>query len=280
MSRAKSGPWVAGAAFICVVLLALSWLLLISPRLTAAAETRDQVVQAQAQNDILRAKTAVLRQQFAELDEYKAELAGLRAQIPAEPELAESIRTIEALAVTHDVVAVGIQVNDAVDVVPVAPVPVPADEGASAPPEGAADGDDPAATEETPVTPVPVGPVPIEGFIAVPVTVTVLGPGPNVQDFIGALQTGVERLVLVHTLSGTAVDEAEDTNGRPATVIGDLEMTITGYVYVLTEPDGGLDDTGGAEEAPLPTPPVGKNPFAPNAASSGGGASATDSDED
>lgn len=281
MSESKAAPWVVGTALLSIAILAAGWLLLVSPRLESAAQTANQAEQIVAQNDVLRIQTAALREQFENIEEYKAQVAALRTQIPEDAQLTDLSRGITALAAQAGVTLISFTAGDPAPVVPAVSDPAePAAEepasGEDASGENAADaeGTDTAVVEPAEETePAPTDGVQalIDGFVAIPLTISVLGPAPNVQAFTGLLQTQLLRLVLVNTWNGAAQDVTEPSVGRPATQVGDLEMVIGGFAWVLRdtsvvngEPVDGEEEPPAVE--PMPSAP-GANPFAPTARS-------------
>ncbi|HWS58761.1 MAG TPA: hypothetical protein VN257_09485, partial [Actinotalea sp.] len=101
----------------------------------------------------------------------------------------------------------------------------------------------------------------LNGFVAMPMSVIVVGTYDATVNFLAALQTGTERLFLVTRWTATGQDESQASGGRPATAPGDLEFSIGGYAYVLTDPNAPTEPVEGAEEQPLPGAVPGKNPF-------------------
>jgi len=94
-------------------------------------------------------------------------------------------------------------------------------------------------------------------------SLNVVGTYDAVLAFVQALQTGTTRLLLLTDLQATSTPDADAGGGRPATKVGDLEVTIAGQLYVL--PD--LAAAAPVDpQAPVPTLPgavPGKNPLVP-----------------
>jgi len=251
MGRSKSASWSIGTVALCVLLLAGSWFLLIAPGLAAAAQTRTEAEQIAQQNGELQARTVELREQFADIDRYRAELAELQTQIPTDARTIDLLREIDAAAASAEVTITSAGAGDAL------PVAAPAQ---VAPTETTAQDAAAPATAEEPAA----APAAVDGFVAVPLNLTVVGPAPNVTRFMADLQTRLERLVLVDTLTGTAQPAAEAAEGRPATAVGDLEVALTGYAYVLLDPSVASAPADEPTARELPEAPGDKNPFAPN----------------
>lgn len=243
---AKKGTWIAGAAFIGVVALAGTWFLGVSPVLDETARLTAERETTQAQNVQLEAKLQQLAADSAKLPELKAELAKLQVGIPTTAQVDDFLRRVDEIQTAHQIPTVKVEVADPMSVVDnrgaLTPEPAPTDAASASPsPEPSASADDTSQEEaadesaaETPATAV-AGP---DGFVAVPVTITVLGNFVSSLGFISDLQNADGRLFLVTDLKGFGQDDAEAADGRPATVRGDVELTITGNLYVLVDPAG------------------------------------------
>lgn len=247
MSKTKATPWIAATAFLCLIILALAWFLAISPQLTAAADARSELQTVEAQNVIHAQRLATLESQAAELDTYRAELAELAVGIPPEVQIDDVLRSVASIAASAGVTV--LMTEQGVPELVVGPVatsePAPADEDADA--EGTDDAGD---TDETAA---PSGVVTgVDGLVAIPVSLTVLGGYDAAVTFVEQLQTGIPRLFLVTDYVLTGQPEAEGSDGRPATVEGDIEALVNGFVYVLAEVAS--DGTVGPVEAPVDAP--------------------------
>lgn len=269
----RSTPWIAGAAVLSVAIAGIGWVTLISPKLTTAAQTREQVETVEASNVQLKLRTDELREQFAKIGTYEAELATLQQQVPTAGRTDELLQRVHELAAERgltvtEVAVAGASLITAEAVADAQPAPVeppaaeePAEGEESAEDEGTAE----AASDAAPAphagsTSPAAGLRAVEGLSQVPVSLTVLGPADAVRDFTAALRTGMDRLLLVSAFAAESQPDTTPSQGRPATVVGDVSATLTGFTYVL-------DDTRPTVEpeleqvAPLPVP--GANPFSP-----------------
>ncbi len=279
---AKKGTWVAGTVVASVAIMAGAWLLAINPQLSEAAGLRDQTASVESQNSALSDTIEQLKKDFAHLDEYKGQLADLRTQIPTTDALSEYVREIDTIAAQHQVVVTNLVPSPAQAFVPAqvaapaAPTEEPTDPAAEESTDPTAEASPTAdATTEAPVdpgdttaTPAPDGGASVpEGFAAIPVSITVVGTYDNTVAFLNSLQTGTKRLFLVSGITGTSQKDGEATGGKPATVVGDQELVVTGFLYALPDPLASLPAPDGAEAptpAPsLPAPPPGRNPLVP-----------------
>jgi Tfp pilus assembly protein PilO len=276
MGASRTAGWVIGTVVLVLALLAGTWFLLAAPRFEAAADTMLQTENSRAQNDLLQMQNARLKADFDNLEAYKAEVATLQVQIPATAALPAYSRTLADLATANGVALLDVAPGAATLVV------VPVDPMAAPPQPPVEEGTEPSTESETGTLAdaqlgtaepaAPVGPVAPEGLVAVPFAVKVLGTYEATNAFLAALQTGTERLFLVTQVDAAKQEEAEASASKPATAEGDVELTITGFTYVLpsalpTAPSG---DEG--EVAPVPLPTSDRNPFAPLSGAPGGGA--------
>lgn len=268
MAGTKIKAWVAGTVVVCLLVLVGAWFLAVSPKLVEAQDVRTSNEDALAQQTLLRQKLATLKEQFENLDQYRAELAGLRGQIPADAQLSAFVREVEAFGAAHGVTVVAMAPG-----VPAAPVAPPAvappveqategeaaeGEATEASGEQAAEGVT-AAPTEPPASPVPAG------LVEISMSVSVVGPYANVTAFLTDLQTVGPRLMLVTSMSTTALDAAEASGGRPQTAPGDIEAIVDGRLYVLPPEAAAVappvDGEEAAEDPTLPT--SSRNVFAP-----------------
>ena len=260
----KAAGWILGTIVLALLLGVGSWFLAISPVMTETAETQEQATSTRDSNTILRSKIARLAEEFTHLDEYKAELAALQTQIPTDAQMAEYLRQVQTLATARGVTITGTTAELGQTVIPAVTLEqaAAAAEAAAAPaPAAGAEGDKAADAATTEAEKEPATP---PGFVAIPLSVTVLGSYENVVAFVGDLQNSTARLFLVTSFVGTAQDEAEAAGGRPATAVGDVEIVVTGYTYVLktllpAAPVSAVE----VAPAPLPVPPPGRNPLVP-----------------
>lgn len=239
---AKKSTWVGGTALVAAALMAGTWLLAVQPTLASADDTREQAEVAEGQNELLRAKIVQLQADFEKLPQYQAELAELRVGLPAALELSPYLRRLDAAAVAAGITLTAVEPGGP-EIVPGATTSAPVASDTTGTTDETATDTAEAAAE--PAAPVATSTGAMEGFTAVPVKFTVVGTFPAALAFLANVQTGDERLLLVTNLVGTGQAEAEASDGRPATAEGDIEMSVGGYLYVLTDP---TQATGGATD--------------------------------
>ncbi|MBO1750448.1 hypothetical protein J4G33_01365 [Actinotalea sp. BY-33] len=269
MSTSSARTWVIGTVVLSLLILVGAWFLAVTPKLAETQETRTYIEDERAREDTLRLQLATLEKQFAELDTYKAELAGLQEQIPVAASLPEYLRELQGLATTHGVTIVGVSPGAAATLELPAAAPAAAPVAAEEPAE--AEGED--ITADPDAQSAQPEPAPATRLVGIPVSLTVVGTYENVTAFLDGLQQGTDRLLLVTALSTTTQQATEASGGRPATAAGDLEATIDGNIYVLTdesvpvpadEPAEGDEPT---EDPVVELPSSDRNPFSPVAGS-------------
>jgi len=252
MNAPKTGSWIAATVVAGLLMLVAAWFLVISPTLATAAETQEEAQGQRDQNQLTQIRVERLREQFEDMEALKTELAGLQLQIPTAADVETYKREITAAALTRGVTVISLVTG--------IPNPVVA---AVDPAATAAEPVDPApVTEETDGTVAPAEPAaPVDVTYGLSVTLELLGPYQNVMAFLQDLQTGTQRIYVVEQLDGTAPEPAEATNGRPAISAGDLNLVVTGSVFVLP-PLAAVPDVTEEPLAPLPAP-NGTNPIIP-----------------
>ncbi|WP_024288212.1 hypothetical protein [Cellulomonas sp. KRMCY2] len=261
MSTTKTAPWVAGTAFLAIVLIAASWLFAISPRMESAGEMRASTAAEQVRSDQLEIQLAALERDFANIEDFRTELAGLRAQIPTGVEAAQLSRQLVTLASASGVVITSVMPSSPTAVIAAAPA---APEPTGATEDSIADGASDAALGDSAVPTAPTA----TGFFVVEVAVTTIGGYEESLAFLETLQTGNPRLVFVSAVQANAQKEAGAQSGRPAVADGALELRLTISVIVLPDTSDVPEEP---EDAPaeMPVPSGQGNPFAPLTVSGG-----------
>lgn len=255
--QASPQMWIGGTAVLAVLILVAAWFLVIEPVTARAAEDAVQAESQRQQNDLLVSEIEQLKVQSTHLDEYKAELAALRLQMPVTGDGASISRELQSLAE-----AAGVTITAVAPSMPQAYVPavdpaatVAGDATAPAESDGTADAGTDGAVDDA------VAAVALPGFYTIPLTLTSVGSYDATVAFLRSVQVDASRLYLVSSINAVTQDAAGAVGGRPATNAGDIELTMTGSAYVLT--DGALPTVDGGEELPLPVPGGQVNPFQP-----------------
>ena len=206
--------WMLGVALASVVVIALGWVLGISPVLTQADLASSQAKAAVAQNTAQQASLAKLKSQYDKLPELSADLKKLQLAVPETANLDDFLDQLQAIAqstgvsITAFTAAEGTLYGGGTAAAPAAPAPT-----ATATP---APGDTSAASAKA-ATPAGI----TDRLFSVPVTVTVQGIPEQVMAFTDASQKGI-RFFLV---TGDQFAGAASADGGGG--------TLTGFVFVV-----------------------------------------------
>jgi Tfp pilus assembly protein PilO len=245
-----------GTVVVSFIIAAIGWFLLISPTLATASDSRAQAADQLQRNQLLQQQVAKLAEQFKHLDEYKGNLAALQVQLPTTSDLPGLTRQVQAAATQSGVTMTTL--NPTVPEAFVSGAAAPVATGATSASAGVA-----GSSATAPATATPSAPR-LSGFYAVPLSITTVGTYDQTLAFLRAVQSGDQRLILVSGLSATSQKPGGAGNGRPATALGDLEVTVTGFAYVLnsaaTAPATGGTPASGTGPT-LPAPSGQPNPF-------------------
>lgn len=249
MHAAKIRTWLTGGIVLALIILVGAWFLMISPVRAATAELNDQAQEQEEMNQAEAKRIAVLAAQFEQIDDFKADLADLRKQLPQAPEHSEFQRQIAKLAGKRDVTISTVSVSASSEL-----------RGESIAPPAPAEGAEPAEGEDEETT-APAAPTSqFQDLHLVPVAIEVQGSYRNAIDFAADLQTVNPRLFLVLGLSGDALEATDAASGLPASSAGDLQLVISGQMYVMAdgEPVTWTDEDLTIE---IPAPSKGTNPM-------------------
>lgn len=213
-----------GSVVLIVAVIAGSWFIGISPRLTETSQANTDRAAVEAQNRVQAATLASLKEQFVGMDDLRDELTEMRVAIPADANLPDLISQLNALATRNQVTVDSMLIGD--------PLPYATVEIESMDPELAA-----ALTSVT-----------AENFFIIPLEVTISGQYGNAMAFLNSVQLG-GRLFLVHDLAlldGTMSNDAV------------VNLRISGQVFVLLE----SSDVAVVPAEPPPAEPVPTEPDA------------------
>jgi Tfp pilus assembly protein PilO len=235
MLKTRTSRWSAATALVCVLVLALAWLLLVSPRLARAGEIRADADGKRVQNDALQLKVAQLRSQFAELPKSQAELEQIAAQMPVDAAMPALVRTIDSAATGSGVDLLSLTPATAVVI---GPSPGEAAKPAATPQAGGASGGTAAA-------PAPAG----VRVVAIPVTIVTRGEYFQQVLFLKKLQAEMTRLLAISNLQ---LAVTQDTGGESDSGV---TMTVTGRVFAL--PDAETGAVAGTATGTGPAGPAG-----------------------
>jgi Tfp pilus assembly protein PilO len=202
--------WTLGAVGGVVVVLAAVWLLLVSPTLAAASTIRTEADSVQTSNDDRQATLVALKKDFENLSSLRADLADLRSAVPEGADVPAFLRQLQEAAAAHQVTLKGVSVQTPENVDPVTG-------------QAVVPGTAPAPTDQTDATDQAAA-APQTGLVQIPVSIEASGERANLDAFLSDVQQGMDRLVLVDSVSEARVDQ----EGEPP-----YTDTLTGRLLVL-----------------------------------------------
>ncbi len=215
----RTGRWSIGAALICVLLLAASWFLLISPRRADAADVRTQVTATDNQAGDLRIKLAQLKAEFADLPAQKAKLKAIKQQLPPTADIPAFVRSMQSIAAQS-----GVSLDS---ITPGAPALL---------------GNTPGNTASGPGS-----------LVGIPMTITISGEYFETVLFLKQVQTKLQRSYLINGLALTPNEDIATATAAPtvaptATAIATASPGSTATATptpVVTAAPAVTDDTSG-----------------------------------
>ncbi|MFP7762203.1 type 4a pilus biogenesis protein PilO [Marisediminicola sp. LYQ85] len=174
--------WLIGASLLIVAIVALGWLLGISPQVTAADEARAEKEGVEQQNAAQEIALIQLRDQFENMDVLEDQLSELESQIPPRQDFDVFLDDIVGLASDAGVALTGFTASEALAYASEA-------EGDAAPADPTV-----AAT----------------GTFTIPITISLEGSPQQILDFTAAVQEST-RLTLVTNVTFSSGDGAAGT---------------------------------------------------------------------
>jgi Tfp pilus assembly protein PilO len=241
MLTSRTARWSSGTALLCLALLAMSWLFLVSPRRSEAAELRDQNTATQSQNDLLDVKIAQLRAQFAKLPESQAELAAILTQMPADAGVPRLVRDLDAMARSTGVTLTSVTPGAGQALLAATPAAAGA-AGAAGTPGAGAVGTAGAATDGSTV-------------VSVPVSVVLSGDYFQTVAFLKQIQTDMPRAFLLTTVQMSA--GAGGASGGASATGGTVQVTLSGQVFALPGMTADLPATAAGPGSDAAKSPIG-----------------------
>ncbi|MER3390270.1 MAG: hypothetical protein RJQ01_09575 [Microcella sp.] len=182
MNSASTRVWTFATVITIIVVVALGWLLGVSPKLAETARYDTERAAVLQQNQLSRTTLAQIEADFERLDEFEQELAELQAEFPELPEYADAVETF-----LRELVSEGLALESLVV-------------------------DEPAPADPT-VVPDQFGQVPPGTLLRVEVVATVKGELSPALAYIDALQ-GSARFTIVPSFTfadGRNADERSTT---------------------------------------------------------------------
>lgn len=224
MNRDRLWNLIWGVAVLGVILLGT--LLGVVPKIEEAnAAVRDSTA-IETQNAAYELKLASLKDDFAQIDELKADLAELQLGIPLGTDYPAFVAQLAAVADQYGITIDQIAISDGTGyaAVPVAEV---TDAAAADPSAATAAADAVPAAAEAVGTETGLAPserVSSTNYVSIPVSIEARGNATSVLDFISGMQHG-NRIMAVTTLTTDAT-----------TADGVVTVEIAGEIYVLADP--------------------------------------------
>ena len=192
--------WTVGAVLVIGGILALGWLIGVSPLLAQSVAADAERASVEAQNLTQRSQLEIMKADFENLDVIAAELAPLQESIPAEERTEVFAATVESFATANGVDLTSYVAGE----LPFLGAPV---DGATTSTAGT--GGIALSTQAGTV-------------YAIPITIGFEGTPEAVLKTVDALQHG-RRLFLVNSVTFD-----RGTRGSPS-------ATVTGYIFILTD---------------------------------------------
>lgn len=242
----KDRLWIIGAGAALVIIALLGWTLGISPLVDQASAANAQVATITSTNQASQLQLQKLKSEYANIDQFKKDLAALRVSIPSDASLASFLKEINTLCDQNHVELQSVAIADATLYVnpnsTVSAVPVAGSTATPTPTPTAAAG----ATTTT-TAPVATAGSKAGDFVLLPVTISYSGSFSDVMSFTGGVQTGPR---LFASKSFSVLRNSSQGNGLT------YAATIAGTVYALKglTPDTVEITTTPIDSTPTPEP--------------------------
>ncbi|MEP6480276.1 MAG: hypothetical protein ABJB03_12835 [Rhodoglobus sp.] len=239
--------WLFGAVIATIAVIALGWLLGVSPKLTEAQSALDQKTGVDAQNAAQEAALVTLRDQFKHLKDLKKDLAVLQLEVPSSPDMDAFLDQVQATASAAGVVVSKVLAAEASNFAAAAdgsvPAPTPDPSSTATPaPTDATTTVAPAANGAPTIAVAPSSALASKLF-TVAITINVTGDFANLLNFEKAMQVG-KRLFLA-----TGFDFTNSATAGAGT------GSITGYLFIVRDPAAFAAERAEAAAAASATPP-------------------------
>lgn len=235
--------WLVGGIVASLLLAALGWTMVISPRMEAVAQTRTEAEDLTSQTDMVLAQVKQLQAQAEELPEQIKALQRIQRRIPSSVDVPVLLRDIQRAAKAHDV-TIDTLTPGRITVFTVAEEPETSSSGSTS--------SDPAATPDQ-NAPAPQ-PTPTElgqgnlpdgvGLSYVPISITANGEFTDVQAFTAEIEE-LQRAYLV-----TGVQLAREQTAEQTKRANTLAVTLETRVFLASDrlrnlPAKALEQVGG-----------------------------------
>ena len=172
--------WVLLSALVIVAMVAGTWFLAVSPRLSEVAIANEGLATSQSQNAAQTATLNRLKAQFENIDTLRSDLGVVQESVPAQANQSPLVAQLSAMAAAHGVTITSLTFGDPVPFSPYDTV-------------------DPLVAE-------PMAVLTPENFFSFDVQVGLAGDYAAMMDFVGDMQSG-DRLLQVYNLA--LIDDVE-----------------------------------------------------------------------
>ncbi len=273
--------WMLGALLVSILVGAGAYFLLISPELEKTSTATSELESARDFNNLLDTQILAAQTAAKNVDDWYAEIAAIRLDLPPTPEQAAFERLVNDSLRKVGLPTVALTFGAPTEIVPPASdISVVEDtataESTSTDASTNADASPPAEPTAGPVapadTPAPVADAPqVTGLLQTPVTITTEGKPEPILRFLLDMQTQNVRFFTVTNFDISRSVGADAQAARPALEDGDWVINITGLVFNLFDPELSLPIKETATTPPYTGEPV-RNAFAPIPGTSAAGA--------
>jgi Tfp pilus assembly protein PilO len=213
--------WILGTAVIAIAVLALGWLLGVSPALTEMSAARDSALAVDTQNQATSLSIVQLKADYEQVDAVALALETLRASMPASANYTTFLNELNTLADQNNAVLLTYS--------PSAPQVV-----------------NPAG--EAPIPVVPGEPLPDGTLVAISTDMSVTGTYTDLLGFMSDLQAA-RRLFLVSAFSFSEVDGAFTVTITGLTYV-EIDSSVAASESAVSE--DAPESAPVAEETPAP----------------------------
>jgi Tfp pilus assembly protein PilO len=230
--------WLLGGVLVGLAVLALGWTVVISPRMQAVAETREQTVELQDQAVLIRGQAQQLQRQAQDLPEQIRALKRIQSKIPSTVNVPALLREIQRLGRVNDVTIDSLTPGQiTVFTMQEQSSNAPAEDAPEATPDQTAPAPQPTPTD------LGQGKLPQGvGLSFVPVTVIATGDFQNLVDFTAQLES-LQRAYLITGVQLTRATSSEEKLANPLTLVLETRVFVASD-RLRNLPDQALEKVG------------------------------------
>lgn len=242
MTRTNPRFWLFGGVLAAMLVAALGWTFLVSPRMEAVAETREQAVQLDDQATMITSQAHQLQTQAQTLPEQIQALERIQRKIPSSVDVPALLRDIQRTAKATGVTIETLTPGQITVFVVEEPTPVATDTSSSD--EVQASPDPTAARPQPTPTDLGQGKLPEGvGLSYVPLSIAATGEFSDLQRFTSLIEN-LQRAFLITGVQ-LARSSGTDIKGK-----NPLQLTLDTRVFVTSDrlrnlPDQALQQVGG-----------------------------------